>query len=102
MTTTLLDLINEADLIDVDGNSIRYFGLDEDGMLEAVEDGEENAIVLHIEMTDENYDKWEYMFSYKELKEATRRQDGSWDVKYTDQDWPLIVTVYKITKLETL
>jgi len=96
--TTLLDLIDEADLMEIDGHSIRYFGLSEDEMMDA-EDGDEGAIVLSVEMVDESYDKWEWYFSYKELKEAKRKQDGSWIVDYMSEGYPLLVTVYKLERL---
>lgn len=94
--TTLLDLIDEADLIEIDGHSIRYFGLSEDEMMEA-EDGDEDACVLSVEMVDEEYQKWEWYFSYKDLKEA-KRSGGDWIVEY-DKGVQLLVTVYKLEAL---
>lgn len=94
---TLLDLIDEADLIEIDGHSVRYFGLSEDEMMDA-EGGDEDACVLSVEMVDENYEKWEWYFSYKNLKEAKRKQDGSWVVDY-DEGYPMLVTVYKLVVL---
>ena len=96
--TTLLDLIDEADLIEIDGHSIRYFGLSEDEMMEA-EDGDEDACVLSVEMVDESYEKYEWYFSYKELKEAKRKDNGSWIVDYMSDGYPLLVTVYKLEQL---
>jgi hypothetical protein len=95
---SLLDLINEADLMEIDGNSIRYFGLSEDEMLDA-EEGDEDAIVLSVEMVDENYDKWEWYISYKELKEAKRQADDSWLIRYTNEDFPLYMKLFKIEVL---
>jgi len=95
---TLLDLIDSADLMEIDGKSIRYFGLSEDEMMDA-EDGDEEAIVLSVEMVDEDYEKWEWYFSYKALKEAKRTNGGSWVVDYMSDGYILLVSVYKLEKL---
>ena len=65
---TLYDLIDCADLMEINfEHSIRYFGLDVDGQEE--EDGDD-YVILHIENTDQNFNKFEWFFTISDLKNA--------------------------------
>ncbi len=94
MTDKLIDLIDDADLMEVDGNSIRHFGLDIDG----VEDDDDAILV--VEMTDENFDKYEWFFTTAELTTATfNPRTKEWTVLYGDEDYPVTIVLYKLTPI---
>jgi hypothetical protein len=98
MKATLYDLIGQANLMDIDDKSIRHFGLDVDGLEE--EEGDD-AICLHVEMTDESFDKWEWFFTIKELKNAKYDKEKKlWNVQYGSEDYPLEIRVYHVISIE--
>jgi len=94
---TLLDLIDSADLMEIDDKSIRYFGLDVDGVEE--EDGDDGVILI-VEMRDESFEKWDWYFTIKELKEAvyypTKKE---WLVQYGIDDYPTTIKLYTLTQI---
>ena len=97
MTDTLYDLVDNANLMEIDDKSIRYFGLDIDGLEE--EEGDD-AMCLHVEMTDENFDRWEWFFTIKELKEATfNPRTKSWSLQYGNEGWPLEIKLFTLTQI---
>ena len=75
MSERLIDLIPEADLLEVDGYSIRYFGLDEDEM----GTGRQDAVVLSLTVDDE-WQTFEWAFTREELSAARydAAQEGWW------------------------
>lgn len=90
---TLLDLIDTSDLIEVDGHSIRYFGLDED----AYDDDDDDPIILHLETVDEDFGSWEWFFTVNELKTAKFNEEkGEWTLSYGEDDYPIAIRIYKL------
>ena len=69
-TKPIFEIINESDYLEIDDtHGVRYFGLDDD--VESDED-----IAMHIEVVDNEYQKYEYFFSVAELKEAEYNPHG--------------------------
>jgi hypothetical protein len=103
MTDTLYDLIDSADLMDIDGMSIRYFGLDIDGL---DEDEGDDAMCLHVDFTDEDFNGWEWFFTIKELKEAKfNPKTKEWAVNYAGtandvcNDSEILISLYTVTNI---
>jgi len=101
---TLYDLIDTADLMDIDDMSIRYFGLDIDGL---DEDEGDDAMCLHVEFTDEDFNGWEWFFTIKELKNAVYNPDTKeWMVDYAGtandvcNDSEISIKLYKVAPIE--
>ena len=76
MAKTLLDLMYEADAIEIDGTFCRYFHLE----LEECESDED--IILHVEF-EADYNIHEHFFARGELRYAVPQEDGSWYVANT-------------------
>ena len=103
MTDTLYDLVDSADLIEIDGMSIRYFGIDIDGV---DPDEGDDAMCLHIDFTDDDMNKWEWYFTINELKKATfNPRTREWTVFYGGtgddvcNDSYLTIKIYTITNI---
>lgn len=91
---TLYDLIDTSDLMEIDNHSVRFFGLDIDGVEE--EEGDD-AIVLHIEVIDNDYGLWEWFFTIHELKTATfDPSTGNWTLLYGDKKEPYTIRIYSL------
>ncbi len=91
--TTLYDVLQEADAIEIDDHFIRHFGgIDIDDLEE--DEGDE-AICMHIRTIDENYTVWEWVFTIKELKDAVHiPETNEWEVRQENEPEPFMVTAY--------
>lgn len=95
--TTLLDVLHTADSIEIDDYFIRNFGIDIDGIDE--DEGDE-AVCLEVETVDDNYNKWEWFFTIKELKDAKYvSETNEWEVYQYGEKEPYMITAYSLTAL---
>jgi len=91
--TTLLDVLREADAMQVDDVFVRYFGLEE-----VTEETFPKDIILHIEV-NADYSIWEYFFTVEELENAIpyECQEG-WLVRSGDETFN--ITAYKLNEIK--
>lgn len=87
-------LLNKANAIEIDDHFFRWFDIDDDGMYTVTEDGDRDAIVVHAEMIDDDFNKWEYFLTYNQLVEAQRNNDGSWVIDYNGE--LLYITAFNV------
>jgi hypothetical protein len=90
--TTLLDVLYEADAIDIDGVFCRYF------YMESEEIENDDDIILHVEVNADN-SYWEWMFTKKDLEDAIPlRSNEGWSVDHGDETFNIIA--YKLNEIK--
>lgn len=100
MTTTLYDLIEHADAIEIDDHFIRYFELDLEGASTRML--VHDAIVLHVEVVDDGYSLWEWNFTVSDLERAVYNAESKgWTVQI-DNEEPCIITIYSVKPIAVI
>lgn len=90
---TLLDLMFDADAIQIDDNFVRYFHMEND-----IDDEDEDEIICDIQF-EQDYNMYEYYLTVKDLKEATYdKQRGAW--KLEDNPHVDYITPYQINEIK--
>jgi hypothetical protein len=89
----IFDAIQEADLVEVDDrHSIRYFGLDIDGVSDV------DDVILTFEITDNEYQKYEFDFTINDLNQAKyNKSTDQWLVPWGGDTDPVSLKFSKIT-----
>jgi len=94
----LLELLESANALEIDDHFIRYFGLDFDTVEDS--DDPENEIILHVQTTDDDCTKWEWVFTVKELETAEYiPETNEWAVTQPGEQEPFMVTCYSVSTL---
>ena len=98
MDKTLLDLIDVASLMVIDNSfSIRWFGLDVDGIDYDCEGDPDNEIILNIEHMD-GFDHYDWSFTSNELRDAVYDSNNrSWTVYMGKES--IEINLYKLTPI---
>ena len=85
MAKTLLDLLCDADALEINGMFVRYFGLSWDDV-----EADPDEFLLVLDFTNED-GHFEYYFMQSDLERAEHNGDNSWTL-----DADNVITPYKV------
>jgi len=94
--TTLYDLIEHADAIEIDDHFIRYFDVD----LDNIEN--EDDIVLNIQTVDSEHNTWEWSFTMADLECADYDPETKEWTVFTDNEEAYTVTIYNVKPIAVI
>ena len=79
---SLLEALDQADLIEIDDTSIRHFYMDQE-VLGNDEEPDMDAVALDISFTDDDLNRYEFFFTLKHLTEAKyNKSERAWFIDY--------------------
>jgi len=88
--TNLLEILEEANSLNIDDNFCRYFDLEDEGVDE--DEDENTAVLLRLSFEVDN-NLWEYEFTRGNLINAAKNPVGGWDVVSTHSEMSGIATI---------